>query len=270
MITITQLDFSRELPFVSTATDDLYDSVAQDFTDTFSSLTVAALSPAVAEALPAVIEPSVRQFVITDAFLGKIHSRDVILTDTGFGIVSNQNIAPASQQRVEAARKEISFRRDRALERIVDLCRRVSGWADTIQAEVQIPTLLWNPTLLAANTAQTSWPSYEDLRKATPAIVDAETKLRRMLGEALMEQLLAEERRALLKEERFRAVQLMRRYIGAVIDDRHDAQRRYALLANFIEQHIDRFPEYRDSRAYTANHHQGYENKKDDPTFFFG
>ena len=42
-----------------------------------------------------------RRIVVADALLRAVPSLDLVLTPNGFGIVSNQNIAPASKDRVD-------------------------------------------------------------------------------------------------------------------------------------------------------------------------
>lgn len=48
----------------------------------------------------------IQDFVVLVAFANSIHSLDLVLTPNGFGIVSNQTLAPASTSRVEDCRKE--------------------------------------------------------------------------------------------------------------------------------------------------------------------
>ena len=47
------------------------------------------------------IKPLVSRLVVNQAFLAAVPSLDLVLTPNGFGIVSNQNIAPASKERID-------------------------------------------------------------------------------------------------------------------------------------------------------------------------
>lgn len=269
MIEITIQDFERQLPFAQTATTDLYDSVATGFEDSLNALQLAVLGPVEPDANANILQ-AVRAFVIIDTFLEKFHSRDIILTNNGFGIVSNQNLAPASKQRVDELKHELEWQRDRQRERLVNLLRVTEGWADSVQAETQIATLFWAPSLLTLFTGRgRARNTYADLTGHTQAITEADRFLRRMLSDELIDQLLDEERRATFHESHHIAIRKMQQVIGHAIDGADNWKMHYDRVATYIEKHIDDFPVYRNSSAYEANHAPTYENKQDDPSFFF-
>ena len=58
---------------------------------------------------------NMQSFVVADAFAKAIPSLDLVLTPNGFGIVSTNNIAPASKDRVERLIKSLITHKDRMI-----------------------------------------------------------------------------------------------------------------------------------------------------------
>lgn len=94
-----------------------------------------------------------RRAVVADALLRAIPSLDLVLTPNGFGIVSNQNIAPASKDRVERLLANLELVRDRSLQQLLHLLPKVgtSQWlfseagqyfAATLFPYLDLPSLL--------------------------------------------------------------------------------------------------------------------------------
>ncbi|MBR3896806.1 MAG: hypothetical protein IKJ42_07335, partial [Bacteroidaceae bacterium] len=48
------------------------------------------------------------------------------------------------------------------------------------------------------------------------------------------------------------------------------ARRELSRAVDFMESKLEDFPLYRDSKAYQVKHFSRYENKRDDPSYFFG
>lgn len=60
-----------------------------------------------------------RSIVACEAFKNAVPSLNVILTQNGFGIVSNQTTAPASKERTESLIEALTEQRDNAIEQLV-------------------------------------------------------------------------------------------------------------------------------------------------------
>lgn len=69
-----------------------------------------------------------RSIVAADAFARAVPSLDLVLTPNGFGIVSTQNVAPASKERVERLIRSLSDVRDAFLERLLPMLAGVPQW----------------------------------------------------------------------------------------------------------------------------------------------
>lgn len=279
MIDINSEQFEQLLPFVGAATEDVFEKMQPSFVEVYDDLmdtVVGSDFEADVEMEGSPLQGYVRNYVILATFLLRLRSNDLIMTDTGFGVVSNENIAPASQARVDALERELSHKRDVNLYTLINQLRHTDGWADTPQAEICISSFIWCPWLLKKWCGATGNVTFDDVAKHRQEIDAAENVLRRELSDDLMEQLLSEERNSSYAPSHRAAIFKICGFIGSNVSMRDGAtpsprhgEEAFTRLLSFIEDHIDDFPKYKNSSAYKANHMQAYENKTDDPTFFF-
>lgn len=278
MIKITADQFEQLLPFVRAASEDVFNKIEPSFEQTYNDLVADVVntdheSEATQEGSP--LLRHVTGYVILATFLDRLHSQDIIMTDNGFGVVSNDNIAPASQARVDALEHELTYRRDMARHNMINELRRVDGWAETEQALANIRSFFWSPVLLRQYYYIDHKPTFDDLASFRSNIDTAENFLRKQLSDDLIDQLLSEERKATFEINHRAAKLKMLDFIALFLPKndetigRQDTHGSFESLLRFIEDHIDDFAKYRDSTAYKANHMQAYENKADDTTFFF-
>ena len=279
-ITITKSDFEQALPVGAAANDSVYESVKPAIERQLSFSKDVLLGVAGMQRMEDLGEGSslvnwFKQLVCLSAFLSMLRQLDLVLTPTGFGVVSNDNIAPASQFRVDALERELTYRRDMARHNMINELRRVDGWAETEQALDNIRSFFWSPVLLRQYYYIDHKPTFDDLASFRSNIDTAENFLRKQLSDDLIDQLLSEERKAKFEPNHRAAKLKILDFIALFlpqngdITDRQDTHGSFENLLRFIEDHLDDFTKYRDSTAYKANHMQAYENKADDTTFFF-
>ena len=79
--------------------------------------------------------------IVCQAYKNAIPSLDLVLTPNGFGIVSNQNVAPASKERVERLLASLEAERDRNLEQLLLRLPTVEGWEQSAQGKYFAATL---------------------------------------------------------------------------------------------------------------------------------
>ena len=140
--------------------------------------------------------------VAVDAFRRAIPSLDLILTPNGFGIVSNQNIVPASADRVKRLIDSLlSNRDDLASDLLLTLARR-SDWLETEQASY-FGASLWPCLDLGPLAGYNSdkWARYQSLRLEVLTIEQelaenfiSEELMARLRHNMLTQQVTAEER----------------------------------------------------------------------------
>lgn len=115
------------------------------------------------------------RIVVCHALIHAIPSLDLILTPNGFGIVSNQNIAPASRDRVDRLIGSIEMQRDDA---IILLQKSLFKRADWQQSEVfgyWAQTLL--PNISVCHQLQIREHRFVSYRVLVPRIIQIEDEL---------------------------------------------------------------------------------------------
>lgn len=207
---------------------------------------------------------------------------DLVATPNGFGIVSNQNIAPASPHRVQALRQELllqyTLHRDRLL-------YFMAAHGVKFAANHAPRTLCWAPFVLTQRgiSVTTGRPlNVDEYRSLLPDIAEAEMHVRGVLGDELYRLLVQRitERPGDEAPERVAAIEAIHeaamQHITAIIIHRRrgDAPQRKALakvaqqLQDVLNRTAELVPEYKTSSQYAAFHTPRYENKKADPCFF--
>ena len=214
---------------------------------------------------------AVLRLVCLRAFILSARSLDVVLTATGFGIVSTNSTAPASKARVDALIDDCLLRAAEALDDILGELMRTEGWGTTAHARQAVTCRFWSighlrkhPTL--RYTAE-SWQTASGL-----AIV-ADGFLRKAISGEYMDELLEKLRTSTLGDADTVIVEKCLSFTGAFISGYEQNRRPNQLMLDDIvgqlETHIQLYPTYQNSETYKGRHAQRYTNKQDDPTFFF-
>lgn len=196
---------------------------------------------------------------------------DLVLTPTGFGIVSNQNTAPASRERVTALSEQL--RHDAC--RMEDAVLAYLAHHDLMtMRRSRVSSLLWTPTLCTLYGIRTT-AGGEIMREEFDAIQTqlhaASARVVDVISPELYAELVKYQYAApgqddellegiTIKARQFMAAHVMQRPDHAITRQ----------LINAIEANADKLPEYQQSATYQARHTPRYENKQDDASFFFG
>lgn len=202
---------------------------------------------------------------------------DLVLTPTGFGIVSNQNTAPASRERVDALR--LQLRRD-ACQLEDNVLSHLAATGMMTLRRSRANSLLWTPslcTLYGIRTPEGGEVLREEFDAMATALHAASARVVDVISPELYAALVTRQYAAdadltpdttptAYGEALLMARQLMAAHVmhgrGIADHTRH--------LINYIEAHADQLDEYRLSPTYQARHTTQYENKQTDPSFFFG
>lgn len=121
------------------------------------------------------IKVTAQRIVVCEALRNAVPSLDLVLTPNGFGVVSNQNIAPASKERVARLISSLAQQRDDLLELFIPMLVGASKWKESEQFAFFSASLFPNIDLasLCGNTAN-RWEKYLELR---PKAIDIEDSL---------------------------------------------------------------------------------------------
>lgn len=203
-------------------------------------------------------------------YLEALPHMDVVLTEAGVGVVSNQNVAPASSDRVKRLLKQVQDSRDDAVDDLIGALRGVEAWRSEALAAQLFSSLVWNARmqLPIMGIIEAHRTKMTELR---PKITAAEEVLQHHISlqlhaelcNAQLEQNATAKQNAVIHKSLF--------FIGAhVAGDMAMTRFHMAKLVEYLEGHLTDFPTYEASTAHQANTFTPYENKKDDTTYFFG
>lgn len=210
--------------------------------------------------------------VCLDAFVRAVRSLDLVLTATGFGIVSTESTAPASRARVDALAEEMAVEELYTVDLIVQELVKLEGWGDTEQAKRRIPTLFYRPVFLKmwATMPLTS----QNWQVACGRAASADTFLREEISEEYMDELLAKTRTATLDNADIIVIDKCNGFTGDFVSNYElsKGMPNKMMLRSIMEQlesYPGSYPTYVQSRLYAKRHAEKFQNRKEDPTFFF-
>lgn len=210
--------------------------------------------------------------VCIDAFVRTCRSLDLVLTATGFGIVSTESTAPASKSRVDALVEELSLQELDLIDEMIQELMKVEGWGLTEQAQMRVNTLFYRPQQLEAMT--TLKLTTDNWQIAQGRAVNASAILRNEISDEYMDELLQKLRTATMGNADIIVVQKCCAFMADFISmyDLNGGVPNEVLLRQVLHQlecYRDSYPTYTNSTLYARRHAERYQNKREDPTFFF-
>lgn len=270
---ITKGDFEAALPVASTKNSDIFDRLYPYI----ETATTEVLDDVLGEAGRRILGDGQyeRMTILTKnevcyhAFLANFRSLDIVLTATGFGVVSTQDTAPASKMRTDALKSQLDIQAKRNFSSLLSELFRVEGWGQQSVRYRLVQTLFWHFDFLEKYAGKES-PTVNDWRQAQPYILEADGLVRRHIGNGIADKLMDRLTSGNLTEKDVKVVTIIQQLIGLHIAGNKSGEKIYLhRLLNTLEADLDYYTEYRDSEAYKYNHFKGYENTKDSGMFIF-
>ena len=210
---------------------------------------------------------AVKVLASVDVFLKEMRGLDLVLTETGFGIVSTNNTAPASKMRVDALDGELRLKWLRAHDELLKQCFKMEGWYQ--QGLVIIDTLFCFFDFLKQFAGYQA-PISKDWETATATILDTDRWLRDKISDEFMDELITQMATNSLTDKNKGVVHQIRRIFGVALQgNKGTAYEYYRRLMNTLESDLESFRAYAGSQSYEANHFKPYENKAEDGAFHF-
>lgn len=256
--------------------DSLYDKIEQWMSDSEEwvnhKLTGAATMDAIAADPTSEVWRHLASLIVVDALGRAIPSLDLVITPNGFGIVSNQNVAPASKDRVERLILQMNSQRDHFINMLLDdLCRH-TDWQGSEQRQWFASSLLQFPKICVQGAADRvregqQWHTFLQLRERAITIEDAIAE--KWISPGVMTQL----REELLGKPYSTVKEVAIKVRACVFNElRGNPRNHWDLdrITNFIRNHGDLFPAWETSEtAKLYNEPTVFRNKKDSPGYFF-
>lgn len=271
-IQISKDDFEQSILAATSSHSEVFESVEPHFEESYQRLSKQILGEVGEAALETSddLREAVIKAVCLDAFLGVVRHLDLVLTPTGFGVVANNEVTPASSSRVEALIEQCRVALLVAQDRVMSHLTVVSRWGSTLQAQQGIQTVLWSMEGYCYLTRQTSMTSKDWISKLA-AMQEADVTLRKLVSDEQMDDIMCLVRGVREGNEYEGSVRLMlSRCLIMLANDMLSAySNERARLLRYFDAHLDKFPLYANSSAYKANHFKEFKNEKSKPAFVF-
>lgn len=215
------------------------------------------------------IEAIAIRLVCLRTYYEQIPHLDLVLTPTGFGVVSNENVVPASPERVKALRQQVKDAYDDAYDEAV-WAMLGTDWVKTVSGQIHVNSLFITAKDLRTYAGMPN-AHRSNLLERLVQIAEAEEYIRRTISAEFFEVLLGMIRSNKINDVHFLLVSELKVAIGAWLSGSKNVFRmKVANVINRMENHIDDYPDYKNSEAYKVKHFEHYRNAKDDTTYFFG
>ena len=209
------------------------------------------------------------RLVVADALRRAIPSLDIVLTPNGFGVVSTQNLAPASKPRVDRLVGSMLAHRDACIAALLPELVGASKWLTSKQADFFGATLFPDLGIVDAvgEVTGSKWEKYLELR---PKVIDLEASLaEEWLSPVLLSALRSENLRRDLTPKRREVVRQVKAQIVGYLTAGTFSTRRLADIVNYIRQDEDEFPDWHHSATAELFSPPVFRNKKKSTGYFF-
>ena len=271
-IQISKDDFEQSILAATSSHSEVFESVEPHFKESYLRLCQQILGEVGEAALETSddLREAVIKAVCLDAFLGVVRHLDLVLTPTGFGVVANNEVSPASSSRVEALIEQCRIALIVSQDTVMALLTDVPGWGSTLQAKQGIQTVLWSMEGYCYLTRKTSMTSKDWISKLA-AMQESDATLRKLVSDEQMDDIMCLVRGVREGNEFEGSLRLMlSRCLIMLSNDMLSAySNERARLLRYLDAHLDKFPLYADSSAYKANHFKEFQNEKSKPAFVF-
>ena len=269
---ITKQEFEKILSVATSSQMEVYEKVEPQFMAAYDECKADVLgdvgTSAAEDGQHTDLTADVKRWVALKAFLAVFRQLDLVLTPTGFGVVSTQQMAPASKQRVDAL---IGHLRDSVLiahgQLLAELCK-VDDWGTTDQARENIDTLFFDFRML--QKMQGPAASHLEWQAARRLIDEADEALRLKLSNQYMNVLLDHVRCGKVTVDDSPVIFLCRHIINLwIAGDQEAVKLKMRRLLNMLDADLEKYSVYAE-HGYPVNHHETFQNTQDAPAYIFG
>mgnify|MGYP004701084907 CR=1 FL=1 len=235
---------------------DLYDFLDNDESSTDENTDVLLLSANV---------------IANHAFWEAIPFLDLVLTDSGFAVISANNKLPASKERVERLREQCLLRRDSETELLIEYLENHIEYHDDWKSSPAYSIL--TDCLIRTATELQQYGDWEGSRrefmKLKPKLIhETMTRLEPIFSKELIEDLIELQRDGDLDGDNLKVATQLKWVLGCLVNGNIEAAEKIAADAlRYIDANIESFPLYEDSQEYLARNTAGFENSADSPIF---
>lgn len=269
---ISKSEFEKFLSVATSSQVEVYEKVAPCLTTAYEECKTDILghegTQAAEDGQHEQLTVAVKRWVCLKAFLSIFRQLDLVLTPTGFGVVSTNQMAPASKQRVDALigqlRDGILVAEGQLLENLFG----ISGWGASPQALEKIDNLFFDFRMLRKYQGPAA--SHLDWQPAQRLIGEADEMLRRKLSNEYMESLLNKVRSGSCEAADLTIIFICRRIISMwIAGDQEGVKLKMRRLLATLDANLETYSIYA-QHGYPVNHHENFQNTQHASAFIFG
>ncbi|MDE6234310.1 MAG: hypothetical protein K2M56_00985 [Muribaculaceae bacterium] len=121
--------------------------------------------------------------VVLKAFADAVPSLDLVVTPTGFGVVSTDSVAPASKERIERLLESLRSEVDVELRILLEVCHQYEEWRSSERGKYFCATFLSS----LRDYGGTTFDSYDDMRSKAMHVESIMAE--EYLGKSMMDRL---------------------------------------------------------------------------------
>ena len=208
------------------------------------------------------------KLIVTEALRRAIPSLDVVLTPNGFGVVSNQNIAPASKERVDRLIGSLADYRDECIANLLPALVGATQWLTSSQAAFFGETMF--PDLAITDQVKGTGSKWERYLALRPKILDIEASLaEEFFSPELMVRLKKEVLRKTHTADIARVINAIRGQVVDLLNGGSIRMRDMIDVVNHIRRYTNLFPEWHASETAKLFAPPIFKNKKESRGYFF-
>lgn len=209
------------------------------------------------------------KLVACQAYMTAIPSLDLVLTPSGFGVVSNQNIVPASRERVDALMNSLESQRDSAIEALILRLSSRTDWQQSAQG-IYFGATMFPLLNLCRRLAirEHIWDSYQQLHERLIKIenVLADTYFSQEQMQVFRSQVIVQYSTSKPIEEQ--VIRSLQAYELQLLTDIQVHPQCYYDLVSIIRERPDDFPAWHTSPVADLYTPKIFQNKKNSSAYW--
>lgn len=269
---ISKQEFEKIVSVATSSHDEVYEKVQPHFPAELDRCKADVLGDVGTSAIEGEgnekLKEAIMRWVCLHTFLSVFRQLDLVLTPTGFGVVSTQQMAPASKQRVDALLGQLRDNCLKAHGMLLESLCKVSGWGASSQAKENIDNLFFDFRML--QKMQGPAASHLDWQAAQRLIYEADEHLRRKISNQYMDHLLDAVRCGTVSADDHPVIFQCRHIINLwIAGDQEAVKLKMRRLLNMLDGDLEKYSIYGEF-GYPVNHHETFKNTQDAPAYIFG
>lgn len=271
---ISKEEFEEQLPVATEPTGRVFASCRAALEETGGQLS-AIFGQSLMERLSAPqhpVRPLLVRTLCLRAFASALPQLDLTMTPDGFAVASTNKIAPASKERVQRLADSLDILWREALDSLAGYIYAdtslIALWTSGGAPSRLIRHIFWRRTDLCAVLGIDS-RSLHDPFDAFSRLYALDPQISFYISDTYLRELMQKTGDGALSPADLRLIPLLRRAYAAAVRGVPVVDAVRPLLIE-MKRNIADYPAYASSPEYEIANFDRYENKKDDPTFFFG